>query len=160
MVEAGTIGVNNLCHSQILTTTMDLTTVTATMQVLRTYDLITDQTFREAVAALEQLREMPPAQLEQELTRHRLYTLDEVRLAVRAELERSGTARAPEPLLDVAGVALWLHVSERTVERLVREGELVPVRIGSARRFSPAAVEAFLRRCPGGKVNRRRKRRR
>lgn len=56
---------------------------------------------------------------------------------------------APPPLLDLAGAAARLNVSERTVESLVALGEIPVVRIGTGRgvrRFDPAAIEAFIRR--------------
>ena len=56
---------------------------------------------------------------------------------------------APPPLLDLAGAATRLNVSERTVESLVSLGEIPVVRIGTGRgvrRFDPAAIEAFIRR--------------
>lgn len=66
---------------------------------------------------------------------------------VSAELERwHANLKAPPPLFDLAGVARRLNVSERSVERLVAEGLITPLWIGSSRRFSPEAVEAFLKR--------------
>lgn len=53
---------------------------------------------------------------------------------------------APPPLLDVQGVADRLAVSVRTVETLITEGELIPIRVRSARRFTPEAVDDYLRR--------------
>ena len=56
---------------------------------------------------------------------------------------------APRPLLDLAGAAARLNVSERTVEHLVAVGELPVIRIGlgrGVRRFDPAALDAFVRR--------------
>lgn len=53
------------------------------------------------------------------------------------------------PLLDLAGAAARLNVSERTVEALVAAGEIPVVRIGTGRgvrRFDPAALDAFVRR--------------
>lgn len=59
---------------------------------------------------------------------------------------------APDPLrLLAAGlrtkrqVAERLQVSVRTVERLVRAGELTPCQIGRAVRFSERQIEAYLR---------------
>lgn len=72
--------------------------------------------------------------------------------AVEVALERAltsgalATAKGQAPLLDVAGVARRLSVSERSVERLVAEGLLSPVWVGGARRFAPEAVESFLKR--------------
>ena len=52
----------------------------------------------------------------------------------------------PEPLLTLKQVAMRLGVSVRTVETLVAEGKLVPLRVRpKLRRFDPAAVEAYLR---------------
>ena len=62
-----------------------------------------------------------------------------------------------EPLLDVSGVAEYLNVSTRTIERIVAEGRLVPLWVRGQRRFTQEGVQAFLRSCPGGRVNRRRK---
>ena len=54
-------------------------------------------------------------------------------------------------MLDLAGVASMLNVSERTVESIVGAGEIPVARIGApgrrgVRRFDPAAVEAYVRR--------------
>ena len=74
-----------------------------------------------------------------------------VRRAIREELAGAAPDRpaAPPPLLDLAGAAARLNVSERTVESLVASGEIPVVRIGTGRgvrRFDPAALEAFVRR--------------
>jgi excisionase family DNA binding protein len=75
---------------------------------------------------------------------------------VHAEMERwYPLVKGPPPLLDVKGVAERLNVSERSVERLVASGQLVPLGVGGARRFSQEGVRAFLRRYA---VRRRRKR--
>lgn len=58
-------------------------------------------------------------------------------------------AAAPRALLDLAGAAARLNVSQRTVESLVAVGELRVVRIGlgrGVRRFDPATLDAFIRR--------------
>lgn len=74
-----------------------------------------------------------------------------VRRAIREELAAAGDRppAGPSPLLDLAGTAARLNVSERTVESLVASGEIPVVRIGTGRgvrRFDPASVEAFIRR--------------
>ena len=74
-----------------------------------------------------------------------------VRRAIREELAADRPAAPPQapPLLDLAGTAARLNVSERTVESLVALGEIPVVRIGTGRgvrRFDPDAVEAFIRR--------------
>lgn len=51
----------------------------------------------------------------------------------------------PEPLMTVRDVATYLNVSVRTVEALIAEGELVPLRIRSVRRFTREAVQAYVR---------------
>ena len=51
----------------------------------------------------------------------------------------------PDQLLDIKDVARLLKVSVRTVETLIASGDLVPMRIQSARRFSREAVDAYLR---------------
>lgn len=48
-------------------------------------------------------------------------------------------------LLDATEVAATLNVSLRTVEQLIAEGDLVPVWIRRARRFTPEQVEAYIR---------------
>ena len=51
-----------------------------------------------------------------------------------------------EPLLKYRGVGERLDVSDSTVKRLVRGGELEPIRIGRSIRFSPQDVEALIAR--------------
>lgn len=61
----------------------------------------------------------------------------------------AGGPRPAPPLLDLAGAARRLNVSERTVESLVAVGELAVIRIGTGRgvrRFDPDAVDALIRR--------------
>jgi excisionase family DNA binding protein len=53
--------------------------------------------------------------------------------------------RPPDGLLDVDGVAARLGVSARTVERIIKAGELRPIRVSGQRRFHTATVEAYLR---------------
>ena len=74
-----------------------------------------------------------------------------VRRAIHEELSSaapSGPTALP-PLLDLAGAAARLNVSERTVEALIALGEIPVVRIGTGRgvrRFDHAAIETFIRR--------------
>lgn len=51
-----------------------------------------------------------------------------------------------EPLLTVQDVMRWLHMSRSTVYQLIRRGELRAVHIGSAVRFQPRDVQAYLDR--------------
>ena len=57
----------------------------------------------------------------------------------------NSTTSQPTPLLTVDDVARYLSVSKRTVETLISDGELVPLRIRSARRFAKDAVDSYLR---------------
>jgi excisionase family DNA binding protein len=49
-----------------------------------------------------------------------------------------------EPLLSIAEVVEILGVSEQTLYRLLREGELIPVRIRGRTLFEPSVVEEFI----------------
>lgn len=53
---------------------------------------------------------------------------------------------ALEPLLTVQGVCDVLRVSKPTLYRLIRGGELVPIRVSRSPRFAPAEVRAYLER--------------
>ena len=56
----------------------------------------------------------------------------------------------PLPLLDKAGAAEYLGVSIRTVERLVRDKELLPIYVRSRPRFDHAELQAFTERNRAG----------
>ena len=60
-------------------------------------------------------------------------------------LDERLTPAGPPPLLDVNDVAARLKVSARTVERIVNAGHLRPIWIEGQRRFTSAAVEAYLK---------------
>ena len=47
-------------------------------------------------------------------------------------------------LLTLAQVAAFLQVSDRTVARLAARGELKPYRVGTALRFDPDELDAYL----------------
>lgn len=49
-----------------------------------------------------------------------------------------------------AQTAEWLNISKRTVERLVKRCELVPLRVGGEPRFDPADVRAYLEKSRRG----------
>jgi excisionase family DNA binding protein len=51
-----------------------------------------------------------------------------------------------EPLLSINEVARLLGVSRATVYELMRDGSLVPIRVGERARFEPADVRAYLDR--------------
>jgi excisionase family DNA binding protein len=55
----------------------------------------------------------------------------------------------PPELLTERGVALYLDVSERTVDRLVQSGMLPDYRVGGHRRFRLWEVEDYVERHPG-----------
>jgi excisionase family DNA binding protein len=55
-----------------------------------------------------------------------------------------------EELLDIAAVAQYLGVSERTVYNKVRSGDLPAVKVGRLWRVRAADLEAWLGRAPGG----------
>ena len=100
----------------------------------------------------------PPMELDPAEERLRRIAYDAARRAVRDELDERGLLQGgPEPLLDVKAVARYLGVSARTVETLIAASDLVPIRIGSARRFTREAVDAFLRSRAGQKYRRRRR---
>lgn len=99
-------------------------------------------------AKVEHLREALSRALRAEL-------LPLVREAVREEIgaARGGPGSAaddPEALLDKDAVAARLNVSPRTVDTLAAEGSLRRVKIRGCVRFSPQAVDAYIRRHVGG----------
>lgn len=64
-------------------------------------------------------------------------------------LDRLGEIGGPdkdEPLWDINEVADYFDVSKRTVETLIAEGELKPIRVRSLRRFDPSEIRDYCRR--------------
>ena len=53
---------------------------------------------------------------------------------------------ALEPLMTVQGVCDVLGVSKPTLYRIIRVGELAPIRVSRSPRFAPADVRAYLER--------------
>ena len=51
-----------------------------------------------------------------------------------------------EPLLSIRDVAGFLGISRESVYRLIRAGEITPIRVGGLPRFAPADVRAFVDR--------------
>ena len=51
-----------------------------------------------------------------------------------------------EKLLTISEVARLLGVSRGSVYALMREGELIPIRVGERARFKPAEVRKYLER--------------
>jgi excisionase family DNA binding protein len=49
-----------------------------------------------------------------------------------------------EPLLDIRGVATVLGISRDGVYKLMRSGQLEPIRVGARARFEPQDVRDFL----------------
>jgi len=52
---------------------------------------------------------------------------------------------ALEPLLDARGAASYLHLSVSWVYKAAERGELPRIRIGSALRFEPEALRAWVK---------------
>jgi excisionase family DNA binding protein len=130
------------------------------MRVLRRHGLAGEEArrvFRALTAMSEEEWEVVVNLLDSVATRGvERWVVPAVKRVVELELDRwQELSSQPQPLLDVKGVARWLAVSERTVERLLADGALVPIRVGDTRRFTREAVEAFLR----SSVFRRRRRR-
>ena len=50
-------------------------------------------------------------------------------------------------LLTARDVATYLNLSLRTIETLIAEGQITPIRIRGSRRFAPEAIEKFLSSC-------------
>lgn len=48
-------------------------------------------------------------------------------------------------LLTVKDVAAYLNISPRKVEDIIKLGQLTPLLVGKQRRFTPDAVEAYIR---------------
>lgn len=61
------------------------------------------------------------------------------------ELTEARSVPILKPLLTKRDVADYLSVNVRTIDLLVSEGELIPIRVRSVRRFSQDAVERYLR---------------
>ncbi len=53
-------------------------------------------------------------------------------------------------LLTVNEVAALLRVSRFSIYRLVRQGDLVPYRVGDRMRFRPEEVDGYLEKTRGG----------
>lgn len=66
--------------------------------------------------------------------------------AGRPRFERDGK---PTAVLDTLEAAAYLGVSEPTLRRLIREGEVPHVRIGRALRFRVADLDAYLEKHTG-----------
>lgn len=93
-------------------------------------------------SATPELSRAALAELAETLGRHVVSDLEERLQDLLAErLSQPG----PPPLLDVSDVAERLKVSARTVERIVNSGQLRPIWIEGQRRFTLAAVEAYLK---------------
>ena len=53
----------------------------------------------------------------------------------------------PKPLLKIPDLATYFQKSDRSVERIIASGQLRPLWVGRERRFTSAAVEAYLKAC-------------
>lgn len=77
----------------------------------------------------------------------------EIRSAVREAVQEA--LRRPQ-LLPIADVAEMLSISVRTVENLIAEGRIRPVRVRrGCRRFETGQIEAFIRECACGRGGKR-----
>jgi len=83
--------------------------------------------------------------------------LDHLEEVVTSSTEHENGVGASD-LLDVKAVARRLNISVRTVESLIAEGQLKPLRIGRKRLFTSEAVETYLRSCAGRKPRMRSRR--
>jgi excisionase family DNA binding protein len=63
-----------------------------------------------------------------------------------APIDSDGDDRPMPLLLEPADAARALSLSERTLRRLVRDGELAAVKVGAATRFAPEDLEQFVER--------------
>jgi excisionase family DNA binding protein len=63
---------------------------------------------------------------------------------------QSTNLKGLEPLLSIDDVARLLRVSESSVYRLVRSGDLTRVKVGGRTLFEPKAVRAFIADCRQG----------
>jgi excisionase family DNA binding protein len=61
------------------------------------------------------------------------------------ETPHNGTIRL-EKLLTIYDVGRLLRVSRATVYKLIKSGEIVPIRVGKRARFDPADIRAYLDR--------------
>lgn len=66
---------------------------------------------------------------------------------VSAENDRAEKASSMPPLFTITELADYLQVSTATVYRLMRDGVLVGVRIGSSLRFTQKNIEDLLENC-------------
>ncbi len=53
--------------------------------------------------------------------------------------------RSPEPLLDIPAVAGICNVSEKTIRRWIKAGEMRAARLGNQWRIRPRDLEDFVR---------------
>lgn len=75
--------------------------------------------------------------------------------ALRAAMPDADEPTGPRPLLTKRELATLLAVSLTSIDTLLARGEIVPVRIGGSVRFTPEAVDDFLRRHVGTSRRRR-----
>lgn len=59
---------------------------------------------------------------------------------------REEIARPNEQLWDVKDVAYYLNISKRSVETLIAEGEITPLRVRSCRRFDAETIKTWVRK--------------
>ena len=85
--------------------------------------------------------------LQAALTDYCEHTAEEVAQLVSQQVEAVLNKHQSEKgnLMDVSDVAEFLKVSERTVYRLIASGELAPIKIGTASRFTNEQIDSYLR---------------
>ena len=109
-----------------------------------------NKTFRSSA---RQDRSATPPRLPIELLEARLETLkaelrEELAEIIRVQNELLLKQHASmKPLLSVDDLAKTLNVSLRTVETLIKSGQILPLWIKGQRRFHPDAVNAYLHAC-------------
>ena len=73
------------------------------------------------------------------------FTLEEVRVIFQQEAELLLASYRTPALMSVKDVSEFLAVSVRTVENMIHDGEIRPLKIGRLRRFDRKMIDAFIR---------------
>ena len=81
------------------------------------------------------------------LQRHISSEIDPEDIAERVAEELAHPQTNNDGLLTIEEAHEYLAISKRTLEYLIEDGKITPVRIGRARRFDKAQLRAFVRKC-------------